>query len=118
MSAATFHRQLREGVAGTGRGRWAQDFDGSIRQRRVDILPGFVGVGDKRVSADRVRHFLGECQENVPQNEIQGGRLFRIGDSDTVIADFYFDDVFDTVFLTGVEFGFFDRREALVMSGY
>ncbi len=59
------HGQLDKGIPGTGGGRRSEHLNSGGRQRRIDILPGLVGVGNQRFTPFGIRDVFGQRQKDV-----------------------------------------------------
>ena len=106
-----FHHELDEGVAGArGRGR-TQHLDLVVRKRRVDVLPGLVGVGDQLAAC--VRQFLGEGPEDALGRQCELGGFLRVGDHDAVETNLDLDDFLHAVLLAGLVFTLLDRARGI-----
>ena len=116
LLAATFQRQLGEGIP-RSRGGWrSQDLDLEIGQRWIDLIPGLIRVVDPfaGIRAGRIRYLLGQCQEYVLAGQFQfGGRLAGLSQNDPVKPDFVLDDFLDACFLARLEFGLFHRPRSI-----
>ena len=75
LLAGPIHDQLDESVAGAGGGRRAQHLDLLCGQRRVDLVPGRVGIGHQ-LAVDR--HFLGQRQPDLASRSGRTGVLLLL----------------------------------------
>ena len=92
LFGAAFHGQLDKGVPGAGGRRRSEHFNLDTRQRSVDVLPGFVRVGNQFLTAIGVRHILGQRHENVLTRDFHDRGFFRVGQHDAVVTNLDLDN--------------------------